>query len=202
MRFFKLLGLAAVAAVATTALVGTAPATAEVTALCKANESPCAEKNTFPAGTAILLSFVEGVLETSVGNFTCEGADAKGKTVNKLGSPLEIKIEAASTEGCGTCSVTISSLGTLLLLKTASNLGEVVVHGVLAKASCGAVLNCNYVSELVKLHATGLNGGTPAMVNATKVTMTKESGFLCPEKATKTALVNMTANGENFYISS
>jgi hypothetical protein len=202
MRLIKMLGLAVIAALAAMALIGAPSASAESTALCKAHESPCAEKNTFPAGTTILLSFLEGILETELGNVECEGAHAQGKTVNKLGSPLEIKIESASTEGCGTCSVTISTLGTLLLLKTASNLAEVTVHGVLAKASCAGILNCNYVSELVKLHASGLNAGTPAMLNVSKLEVKSEGGILCPAKATKTALVNMTANGENFYISS
>jgi hypothetical protein len=202
MRLIKMLGLAAVVAVAATAFIGAPSASAESTALCKANESVCAEKNTFSAGTVVSLSFVEGVFETTVGNFKCEAGHAEGKTSSKLSSPLEIKIESASVEGCGVCSVTISTLGTLLLLKTASNLGEVIVHGVLAKASCGGILNCSYVGGLVALHATGLNGSTPAMLTASKLEMKSEGGFLCPEKATKTALVNMKANGENFYISS
>lgn len=194
-------GLAVLAAVTAMAAIGVSAASAETTALCKANETPCSEKNTFPAETKILLSFVEGIFETSLGNITCTEAHGEGKTVNKLGSPLEIKIESASVEACGSCSVTISSLGTLLVSKTAANLAEVIVHGVLATAKC-AFLNCSYVGGLVTMDMSGLSGSTPAMLNASKLAVTKEGGFLCPEKATKTALVNLTANGENFYISS
>jgi hypothetical protein len=201
MRLIKTLGLAIIAAVAAMAFIGAPSASAEATALCKANELACSEKNTFPAGTTILLSLIEGLVETELGNIECEVAHAEGKTLNKLGSPLEIKMESATHEGCGPCSVTVSTFGTLLLLKTAANLGEIVAHGMLAKLNCGGVLNCNFVSGLPKLHAKGLSEGMAAMATGTNVELKSEGGFLCPKKTTVNALVNVTANGENFYIS-
>ena len=202
MGLIKMFALAVFVTAVAIAVVGVSSASAQSTALCKANESPCSEKNMFPAGAKILLSYVEGFFETSLGIIECETAHAEGKTTNKLGSPIAIEMESAAVAGCEGCSVTISTFGTLLLLKTAANLANVTVHGVLAKASCMGILNCTYVSGEAEMHASGLNGGTPAMLTASEMEVEKESGFLCPATAMKSALVNLTANGENFYISS
>ncbi len=84
-KYAKILGLAAVAAMALMAFVGTG--TASATVLCKTNlTTGCAAAGQdYPAGTGIhATSESSGILETTGGVIldTCTGSTVKGKTSN------------------------------------------------------------------------------------------------------------------------
>jgi hypothetical protein len=190
MRLIKMLGLIAVAAVAVMASIAVSPAVAQETALCKeANVLACPPAQYYAAGTQVLATLLTGTtmqLLTSAFNITCSTADIHFTTLNALGSPLEGNLEELTFENCNhECeNIAAENRGAFLLLKTAANLGEAKIHGMLIKVKCEMpVFNCNYVGGVMTLHAIGTTPTEPAMLKASAVALTKEGGMLCPVEA-------------------
>ena len=97
MKAIKLLSLAAVAVLATVALLGVG--TASATQLCKTAEDPCEVENLYAEGTTVEASTKEAVFETSLTNITC-ASEAKGETTAAAGSPLPLILNAVTFTSC------------------------------------------------------------------------------------------------------
>jgi hypothetical protein len=214
-RLIKMLGLAAVAAAAAMAFVGASSAMANgPTALCEVNEDPCAEANVFPAGTVVkaqLLPGTESVLlgPGSVVEVKCTGSTSKGETTSGKANPLTGKLTSLEFTGCKhktgvSCTVTVNQLGTLTLLKTAANLGEAKVSGVLVTIVCTTVFKCVYKTESLPLHALGTNGVNKPELTATSAALVQEEKLLgvgCPSEGFFDAKYEVTEPAAGFITS-
>src|SRR5215475_10610476 len=115
MKYLKMLGLAAVAAMALMAFVGAA--TASATVLCSTNTSPCPAGQKWPVGTQIEFTVTQKTTanwEETAGNVleTCTGGKIKGEITNAGSVTEAVKIQATevSWTGC-TVPTTTPSLG-------------------------------------------------------------------------------------------
>jgi hypothetical protein len=193
MKYLKMLGLAAIAALALTAVLGAGSASA-ATFLCKTNANPCPEH--YPTGTVISASLEPGfhaTLTTNLGNITCKKSTVTGKTTtteghgeitaltftectDPFGNPCTVKAvnlpytvditttTAGTANGNGTMTVTPKAGGT-------GNPGATV--------ECGSFMNCKFTSAALALDVTG---GAPATIHANKVPLNREGGF-CPSES-------------------
>jgi hypothetical protein len=196
-RLIKMLGLAVVAAVAAMAFVGAGSAMATTsTALCKVVTNPCPAASIYPKGTVIealaedpkLLGKFLGI----EGTILCEHSLVSGTTTTTGGlatapTPLTGSLTALSFTGnCkdstgGTCTVTVPTLGTIDLLRTAANLGFLKSLGtqVLVVCSGGLIsVNCTFGGE-PELHAVGTTEKA-AELTATKAKLVAVKGSSCP----------------------
>jgi hypothetical protein len=202
-KAIKIIGLAALTALLAMAFVGASSAMAEPTALCKADQNPCEEKNVVShvhetsVGKAKLLSSV-GTTECNVlflgdaasamaagaglgvvGGFTYTNCELGGSacTAKEENGPAEIQVLRTGHE-------------------TATVTGEGLVHLV-----CSGFIDCSY-------NGTGLSGTAkgPLLstqkngeVSLSEQTTNKETGgFLCP----KTAKLDITTTPlEATYVS-
>lgn len=206
-----MLGLAAIAALASLAFIGASSASAQSTTLCKTSALPCPVGSQFPTGTKIDgLTVGTSLLLTNLVTVHCHGS-ASGKITsaalaNPLLGTLVPSFTKCATTGGTACTVTTTS-GTLLLLKTAPGVGTATIDNVLATVVCGAFINCSYTSAGVKFEALSLKAGVPALLHANKVPLKNEGGFLCPATSELDALYEVWAlNGaggrEEIHISS
>jgi len=187
-KAIKMFGLAVLAALMAMAFVGASSAMAESTALCKADESPCAEANVIThvhetsVGKAKLLTsfgttecdvlflgdatevMEEGAALGVIGKFTYENCKLGGSgcTATEENGPAEIEV---LKEGHETAKVT----------------GEGLVHLV-----CGASIDCSYNGIGLKGTAKGplLSAQTPdngEVSLSEQVTNKETGGFLCPK---------------------
>jgi hypothetical protein len=103
MKYIKVLGLSAVAAMA---LMAFGVASASAVTGCKANESPCSAANTYPAGTTITADLKEGQAKLEAGpiNDECTESSFDATTLAASGSPLEITINSLTFGGTCTCT--------------------------------------------------------------------------------------------------
>jgi hypothetical protein len=171
-RFIKMLGLAALAAVAVTALLGAASASASVekTVLCKVNQELCKAENLWGSEVTIKTlstkAILLGTLKVECHSEATILAESSDKT-QILG-----KITALTWSGCTNCpTVTTTKLpsGTLLhtsgqngLLHTTS-LTEVVLKG------CGFFFECIAKASTALLTFTGGAIGSTALAEANEV---------------------------------
>jgi hypothetical protein len=185
-KAIKIIGLAALTALLAMAFVGASSAMAEPTALCKADENPCAEVNVIEhvhetsVGKAVLLS--------SVGNTECNVlflGDAatvmsEGTGLGVIGSFTYTNCElgggsCTAKEEKGPAEVTVLKEGH----ETAKVTGEGLVHLV-----CSGFIDCSYNGVGLVGKATGplLSTQTNGEVTLSEQTTNKEAGgFLCPK---------------------
>ena len=202
MKYLKTLGLAAVAATAFMALVGVGSASAHSTALCKANELPCAAGNVIASGTSITSQLKTGTTATllsSLGNVVCKKSGVSGKTTSGLGLSVTGNITSVTftecTRGGENCTVTSPASSTnpfaasILVIPGTMN-GEFTVTKPRATVKCGIFINCTFGFESVNLEAVG---GNPATVLASEVLLTFEEGGICPGESHWDAEYEVTA---------
>jgi hypothetical protein len=184
----KILGLAALAALTATALVGASSAMAENTQLCKADESPCVAGNVITHVHEETLTGVPATLLSSLGNLLCTVlflGDSLG-----LGAPLIIHghftysncVRDKFGGGTENCTVSEVSTDTLLNILRLSHESADVTGAGKFNIHCGVFLNCTYNRTGLVATATGplLSSFKNGDVILSGQTTTKESG-LCPE---------------------
>lgn len=192
MRSIKVFGLALVAAVASTALIGASSASATSTVICKENVLVC------PAGSQVVLKLLHGLatdpqLLTSFGTILCEFGLISAEVLH-LAKPLQVHLKELKYINCklgGTaCTVTTTQLGLPHLLKTGVNLGEILdtKNGAgfftQVKTVCGESLSCEYKGENLVGHAIGTQaGGTAGSIKYTGKAVRTAGGFLCPKES-------------------
>ena len=185
MKAIKMIGLAALMALMAMAFVGATSAMAENTALCSADENPCAEKNEIESvhetsvGTAKLLS--------SVGTTECNVLFSNTET--ELGAPLILTGNFTYTNcelGGSSCTATEEKgPAEIEVLKEGHETAKVTGKG-LVHLVCSGFIDCSY-------NGTGLVGTAKGPLLSTQkngeVTLSEQSttkeagGFLCPKTA-------------------
>lgn len=194
MKHVKMLGLAAVAAMALLAFVGASSASATV--LCKTTPtlgSPCASP--YPAGTTIDATLEEtATLETLEGTVLdeCTGSTIKGTTSNKGSSTETVSGNASELTWTGCTRETKTTV-----------LGSLEIHnisgthnGTLTGSGFSVTVNGIFNTSCIYGTGTGLDlgtlnqstsGTTPATIKINAEVPRTVSNFLCPQKTRWTA---------------
>jgi hypothetical protein len=179
MRYWKRLGLVAVAATTLTAISGVGGASA--TTLCTTADSPGCTM-TYTTGTTIDFSLVPGgttriTSPPGVTVLTCTESTIKGKTTQTSGTWIEVDIEAFTRGGCNATVDTIVN-GKLEIMWTSGNNAEVVGKEAQVTTIIGGV-SCTYgFGEGTKL-GTLMGGEAPTLKIETKIKKVAGS-FACP----------------------
>jgi hypothetical protein len=178
MKYVKMLGLAAVAAIAAMAFVGAGSASA--TTLCKVNTSPCPEASRYPVHSTVLALSTEAKLTGSL-TVTCHShVTVLSETNDGASKALLGKITAllwTSCSGCSPVTTTLLPSGSLLGSTLTAGKTEVELKGCLGFATCKAVVN------EAKLTFNGGAIGSTASAKADNVPVTL-SGFGCGTSGT------------------
>lgn len=211
MRLIKMLGLAAVAAIAAMAFLGASSAAAEfATTLCEEKSATLtcpelkqAKSFTMLATTTTLLASVEVLCLHSSATGTVESP-----TLTPAGTPLGVQLSKLEFKECGRvssgshsdCKVTVKKQPLLEVLKTGVNLGTAKVNPAAPaeiNIECGSFINCTYsetTKPLTVESAEHTEGNKWGMLTASKVVVAKGKGFLCPATAEWDALYEPLEN--------
>jgi len=189
MKQFKMLGLAAVAALGLMAMVGAG--TASATELCSTNTSPCTG-TMYPAGTVVSAQLKAGTvanLTNPISNVICQKSTTAGKTTNtgEKGVAVTGTIESLTFTECKTASGVACTVKTLNIPYSASITATGSGNGTLTVTSggtgnpgatvvCGTLINCSFSTASAVL---GVTGGGPAIAKANAIALTP-SGGICP----------------------
>lgn len=184
MKYPKALGLAAVAAMALTALLGAGSASATV--LCKtALEEGCAGTWDYPAGTEIDLSLV-GTTSTSgtSGELldTCTESTSKGSTTNTGGASetVDWNLTVYSSSNCTGTTDTISNGSLEVHWIAGSTNGTVTSKNTQATKIIPGGVSCTYGTGASGSDLGTLEGGAEPTLHV-KTPLAKLAGsFLCP----------------------
>jgi hypothetical protein len=198
-KYVKILGLAAVAAMAVMAFVGAG--TASATTVCATGGSPQAG---CPAGKgeydgAINATSTNPLLTNSITNVTCEHSATTIDPATSTGTPISGEVTALSFSGnCKTASGTACTVEVLNLPYpgTVESLGggksDLIVKdptGAGAKVVCGFLINCTFTTKEATLTMTN---GSPSTATASKIVLTRSGGF-CPATAEWDATYSVTS---------
>lgn len=189
MRFIKTFALAVLTAALAMAFAGASTAMGMNTAICASNEGgtlTCAPENQFANVHAV----ANGVkILSSIGTVECEKS-LLAATLGKLAAPQVGTTTSLTWEGnCHlgkiACTVSTTSLGIILFLKTAVNLGEMQFHEMTVFIKCGVFISCHY-EGLPTFHLVGASefgdGAGNGGVESKKVTLKgPPTDDLCPE---------------------
>jgi hypothetical protein len=195
MKHPKTFGLAAVAAVACTALLGAGSASATV--LCSAYQSPCFAKNTYAAGTSVKFAVEAGTSITfkttaSENLVTCESSSLSTKTKNAGGKEQRVEGELSSLALAGCSSPTaINGLGEFSIeyapqnpIKTRAYLwvSKLEIQFTVFGAACTYGGSEVYVGTLTS--ADPVDPAIPASLHIKTLLPKTAGGFLCPADLT------------------
>jgi hypothetical protein len=196
MKYVKMIGLAAVAAMALMAFAGAGTASAAATTLCKTAESPCSEAWSYPDGTTVHATQKgSGSLATSGFTVTCTESTLHGATA---GGGTKIVIDKLIWEGCNTTVDTVAT-GEIEVTKASSGNATVVakntkvtinIAGVSCTFGAGAGLTLGTYTESTK-HLT---------ISGTEVPKV-EGSFLCPSSGKWTDTYVITQPTGTVYVS-
>jgi hypothetical protein len=207
MKLIKMLGLAAVAALTSMALVGTSSAMAETTALCKAAESPCSGANLIKTIAEATLTGKKAQLKSILGTVECDvlfGGEVT--SAGLLGNPLTIEGHFKYTNcnlGCVAAEPT-GGISKISVLKTAAETAKVTGTGQV-RIDCSLILlHCLYNGEGLEGTAKGAGASNAEMPNGEvflkeQVTHVVE-GTNCPPEAKLT--INTGPETTKTFISS
>lgn len=197
MKYLKVLGLAAVMAVAMMAVFGSASASAEQTVqICKQVPSPDGDGKCLTGLTereydgAIPLTSENPVLTTNVAIVTCEHSatttdpEASTGTNSITGSITALSFTGnCKTNGGTACTVTVVNLPYEAHLYT-NNLLVTDVTGAGATVKCGFLINCTFTTKEAELSIS--HSGNNTIAKAEGVQLLRSGGF-CPETSTWSA---------------
>jgi hypothetical protein len=200
MKYVKILALAAVAATALMALLGTSLASATV--LCKENAIPCPELKVYPAKTNVSATTEPktSVVFRSTGGTelsTCSFSTIEGQTEKKGGEkePIVIPIAQLSWFEC-TSIVLTRELGTLEIDYIGPETrGTFTMKNVRVTVSAFGV-TCTYGTGATAIDIGTAKGTTsetsPATLTVSAVVPKVEGSFLCPADAVWEGSYNIT----------
>jgi hypothetical protein len=198
MKYLKMIGLTAVAAVVAMAFVGASSASA--TALCATNALPC--PSPLPSGTAIKAELKEpneAVLTSGFAVVKCKTSVIEGKTTSAGGAGVAVlgTISSVTWSNC-TCNLggTVVATAEGLPWSTEVNWTTGTMNGVMSTSNpkgsftCGGE-KCIYSTTTAN---TTVLGGSPAVVDAeVPLTRATGSGLLCSASATWAAKYTVTS---------
>lgn len=186
MKYVKILGLAAVAAMALMAFVGAGSASA--TTLSSTNGN-------LPKGTVIHATLTKGstaILESgSTVLDTCTESTIKGTTSNETGPSVEGPIEVLSWGGCTHTTDTVAG-GNLAITWTSGTNGTLAGKG--SKVTVSTIFgSCTYGTSETGTTLGEVKGGNPATIAISTTVPLIEGGFSCPSTSTWTANYTVTS---------
>jgi len=173
-----MIGLAAIAALALTALVGAGSASAVETTLCKsAVDSPyCEAGDRYAAGTSLKATASSFQIKTTIGTIKCSST-LEG-TAQEKGNPLAIQSVSWTLTKCsmsGTnCTASVGGSTSANLAWTSQDDGTLTQPEGTWFVTCGGFTHCTY-----SVPAITVQGGSPATLSATAVPLKTLGGFLC-----------------------
>jgi len=184
-RTIKMIGLTALAALTAMAFVGASSAMAESTALCKVDESPCAEANRVSHVHETTLSGNKAKLLSEELNVECDVLFL-GEASPTLGNPLTITGTFTYTScgsGAGCAVEEINGPATIEVLKTAHELAGVTGEGEVKVTCLFGFIKCVYNGTGLSGHGLGplLSTETNGEVRLEEQKTTKVSGTCEPE---------------------
>jgi len=185
-------GLAAIAAVAAMAFVGASSATASgSTLLCEGNTVALDGTGAPACNSPAELHFVsvgKGTLLNKVLNVQCESLIKAVRTSAALANPVHFSGTLSYSNCTGGCLVKVITQGTILALKTGTELVNVTASGFVVNVNCFGFINCDY--NATNLTGHGLGGGVAHVTYNENAVNIQEalSGFGCPETAKLDAL--------------
>lgn len=199
MKYLKMLGLTAAAALALAALLGVSSASAAV--LCSEYEKECPEENVYPANTvtdATLEAGTSSLIRTTPGVtlVTCTGSTIKGETTaqGSKGVAIPGTLLSLTFAGCAQ-TLTVLAAGTFNILYAGPNTnGTTTFKGTrFTVTSMGS--SCVYTTgegiHIAVMTSSPLTTYPKVHVNAT---LSKEmGGMLCPEDAVWQAAYQITS---------
>jgi hypothetical protein len=220
-KYIKMLGLSMVAAIAAMAFVGASSASASgFTALCFANELPCASANLVPSDTTIVGKATNPVLLTNISNVTCETSEVTLLTLEALsaesGKRLDGDITGLSFNKCKNslgqeCVVTPNATPYLaLLLHTAGTMSGTLSVEKSTGGAPGATVSCPGLKCEFTLPTTSeltVDGATETaaaqvLASNTVLNFATKGGFLeCPKEAKWDANYVQTSPAKKIYVS-
>jgi len=177
MKYLKMLGLAAVAAMA---LMAFGAGTASATKLC--TDSACT--TVYAAGTEIKSELVAGTSAalTSGGSTiaTCTSSGVAGTTSNKEGATVSGNISSLTWGGCSQTTHTVAN-GSLEIAWTSGSNGTVTGKNSQVTVQIFGV-SCTYGTG-EGTHLGSITGGTSPILKITTTVAKTAGGFLCPSTA-------------------
>jgi hypothetical protein len=188
MKYLKMLGLAAIAAMGLMAFVGAGTASATTLFTNSNNTSP------YPAGTTIHATLEPGtsaILESgSTIIATCTSSTVHGDTTNETGTWIDGPITSLKFEECSQTTHVLAT-GSLEIMDTGGNTGEVWGKG--NSVTLGVFgTSCTYgTGEGVKLGT--ITGGQEPTLKIDATIPRTAGGFLCPSTGTWTASYLVTS---------
>jgi len=189
MKCLKMLGLAAVAAMALTTFVGAG--TASATVLCSTNASPCPAGQKWPAATELRFTVAPGnpgIWKDTAGNVLaqCPEGEIRG-VITKSGSATETVMTSVEASGLtwanvGGCFNTTTIKGGTLEIHTSegTNNGTVTVSGIEITINNPIFGSCVYGFGTGHLGRLTANGSGSATLDV-ETSFLKKSGTFCPE---------------------
>jgi hypothetical protein len=181
-KSIKILGLSALTALLAMAFAGSAMA--ESTALCAADEEPCAEENIVTHVHEETLSGAQAVLLSSSLTVKCDVLFL-GDALSSLANPLVIHGEFTYANCNNNCTATEENgPAEIKVLREGSELAKVTGEG-LVHLVCSGFINCRYNGTGLAGHGLGplTSSETNGSTSLSEKTITKESGSLCPSTA-------------------
>jgi len=173
MKYLKILGLASLAALSLTSIVGAGAAHATTLF------TDPAKTIDYPAGTTLHLTLVSGTsLQRTPG--TCTNATISATTTNTTGAAVTATLNVFARGNCSETEDTISN-GSLAITYTSGSNGEVTSSGHSFTAAIFGV-SCTYgTGEGTKLGT--LTGGETPILKINTTLSKVAGGFLCPGTA-------------------
>jgi len=203
-----MLGLAVLAALALTALIGAGSAMAAETTLCKtATVSPyCQSEDRYQTGVALDASTnkISNFVSSSLGDIRCK-SEIDAETKAGSGEPLPVSISSWSLQGCNLGGTQCATATITNLLPFSGSLawstgwkGEIPVKGKDPGArlfiTCGGILHCEWAFD----PTITVEGGNPPTMTASEASLEKVSGLLCPKVASLSATHTVSSLGIAF----
>jgi hypothetical protein len=192
MKYLKMLGLAAVAAMALAAFVGAG--TASATVLCKTTSTPC--NSIYGKGTVLVTSLSgSNLIETTSGSTltTCTGTSTKATIENAGGSTSTVvaPLTEMVASGC-TGIVNTLKLGTLEIHHiTGTDNGTIT--GLFSEVTTALFgTTCTYGAG-AGIDAGTLTGGESPTIKVNEIVKKVAGGFVCPAEVRWTASYNVTS---------
>lgn len=197
MKSLKMLGLAAVAAAALMAFVGSGTASATILCKVEATGGSCPEGQAYPEKTTVEAHLVTGTvakLETSFKTIECKKSATKGETGTEEANELTGPEGTLTFEECN-CEVKVLKAGTVSTeWIEGTNNGTQRSTGSESTTTCSTIfgsVHCIYVTEKTDLGT--LTGGSPAKVDANATIPRLTTNGLCAEKSQWKAEYEVTA---------
>jgi hypothetical protein len=183
MKPIKAFGLAVMAALLMMAFIGAGSATAEETALCSQDQSPCQEGNLIEV--AHLVGRVK--FKTSILSPECDVL-FYGKVMNRyfLGGARKLISSIALTNCTKSCAIAVENGPPEITMLREGHETATVNIGILFHVECGAFIDCFYIGEGLEATAKGplLSTETNGELKLTEQALSEEEeSVFCPEEA-------------------